>query len=431
MHAPIDRPTRTRFVVLAFLAALAFVLYLDRVCISQAATAIKADLNLSNQDMSIILMAFTLAYGLFEVPTGHWGDRIGARAVLTRIAVWWSAFTALTAVCTGFYSMVAVRFLFGAGEAGAFPNVARIIARWYPSGERGRIQGFIQTAALVGGAAAPVVAAYLIRDLGWRWAFVVFGATGIVWAACFWLWFRDDPDEHPAVNPAERAIIGPPGSAGRTHHAPIPWRAALSSPSIWLLGFITTCGAFNSYFYFSWYPTYLKEGRGVDNILAGQLASLGLAFGAVGTLTGGFIADWARSTPRKRFFAASAFILSAFALLGSVLSDSVYLAAVLAALSILTAQSTLSCWWSCAIEISGRHLGALFGLMNGMGVFGAMGSQFFVGVFADWRKRLGYLGRDQWDPIFYVYVAVLLLAAVSWASYRSYPVEDPHDAHHP
>ncbi|MFO0878300.1 MAG: MFS transporter [Gemmataceae bacterium] len=429
MHDPPTRPTRTRFVVLAFLCALAFVLYLDRVCISQAATSIKADLGLSNQAFSFVLMAFTLAYGIFEVPTGHWGDRIGSRAVLTRIAVWWSAFTAFTAACTGFYSLIVVRFLFGAGEAGAFPNVARIVARWYPPRERGRIQGFIQTAALVGGAAAPMVAAYLIRDLGWRWAFVVFGLTGVVWAGIFYLWFRDDPEHHSSVNPAELELIGPPGSSGSTHHAAIPWRAALSCPSIWLLGFITTCGAFNSYFYFSWYPTYLKEGRGLDNIVAGQLASLGLAFGAAGTLSGGFLADWARSTPRKRLVGSVSFVLAAIALFASVFADQPLLAAILAALSVLAAQATLSIWWSSAIEISGRHLGALFGLMNGMGVFGAMGSQFFVGAFVDWRKHHGHEGREQWDPIFAVYVVVLLLAAVSWACYQSRPVEEPHETH--
>src|SRR5262249_5355895 len=151
---------------------------------------IKDQLDLSNTQVSCVLMAFTLAYGLFEVPSGRWGDRAGSRNVLTRIALWWSAFTALTAACFGFYSLLVVRFLFGAGEAAALPNAARIVSRWYPSSERGRVQGLIQTAALVGGTVAPVVAAYLIRELGWRGAFVVFGGLGVVWAAAFWLWFR-------------------------------------------------------------------------------------------------------------------------------------------------------------------------------------------------------------------------------------------------
>ena len=119
-----------------------------------------------------------------------------------------AARASLTAACTGFYSLLLVRFLFGAGEAGAYPNAARVISRWYPTSERGRVQGLIQTAALVGGAAAPVVAAYLIRGLGWRGAFVIFGGLGVIWAVAFWLWFRDDPARHPAVNAGELALLG-------------------------------------------------------------------------------------------------------------------------------------------------------------------------------------------------------------------------------
>src|SRR3954471_21279941 len=142
------RPSRARLTLLGFLCALTFVLYVDRVCIAQAVGPIQNELGLSNTRMSYVLMAFTLAYGLFEVPSGRWGDRAGSRNVLTRIALWWSAFTALTAACTGFYSLLVIRFLFGAGEAGALPNAARIVSRWYPSAERGRVQGLIQAAAL-------------------------------------------------------------------------------------------------------------------------------------------------------------------------------------------------------------------------------------------------------------------------------------------
>src|SRR5687767_10791228 len=119
---PITRPTRARLTVLAFLCTLTFILYLDRVCIQQALPAIEAELNLTTMQQTYVLMAFQFAYGVFEVPMGHWGDRIGSRAVLTRIAVCWSAFTALTGACTGLWSLLVVRFLFGIGEAGALPN---------------------------------------------------------------------------------------------------------------------------------------------------------------------------------------------------------------------------------------------------------------------------------------------------------------------
>jgi MFS transporter, ACS family, glucarate transporter len=146
-----EAPTHARLVVLTLLCLLAFVLYLDRVCIGQAVGSIQDELDLSNTQMGMVLMAFTLAYGLFEVPTGRWGDRFGSRAVMVRIVIWWSAFTALTGVCTGVGTLLVVRFLFGAGEAGAYPNVARVIARWFPPRERSRVQGLFMASSLVGG----------------------------------------------------------------------------------------------------------------------------------------------------------------------------------------------------------------------------------------------------------------------------------------
>jgi hypothetical protein len=155
---------------------------------------IQDEMGLSNTQMALVLMAFTLAYGLFEVPTGHWGDRSGSRRVLARIVVWWSAFTALTGACTGFASLLLVRFLFGAGEAGAYPNAARVIARWFPPGERGRTQGLLMASGLVGGTAAQVLAGYLIGAWDWRWTFVAFGAVGVAWAAAL------------GCGPADRAL---------------------------------------------------------------------------------------------------------------------------------------------------------------------------------------------------------------------------------
>ncbi|MFO0927194.1 MAG: MFS transporter [Gemmataceae bacterium] len=422
MPSPADRPSRARAVVLALLCSLTFVLYLDRICISQALPRIQAELKLDNDAMKYVLMAFTLSYGLFEVPTGRWGDRLGGRRVLTRIVVWWSAFTALTAACTGFYSLLVVRFLFGAGEAGAYPNVARVVARWYPSPERSRVQGYVQTAAYVGSAFAPVLAAYLIHSIGWRSTFVLFGGLGLVWAVGFWVWFRDDPATHPAVNAAERALIGDGGPVGVSHHEPIPWREAVNNPSVRLLATIMVCASFNSYLYFSWFPKYLQAGRGVGEIEAGWLASLVLAGAAVGTMTGGFLGDWlARGRPisARRRQGAVAYTLAAGLIGVGVLCESPRLMATCAALSCVAAMLPMANWWSCAIEISGRHLGALFGLMNGLGVFGAMGSQYFFGRFTSWREAHGHVGRAQYDPAFAVYVVALLVAAVCWACYVS------------
>src|SRR3984893_9530488 len=195
-----ERPSRVRYGVLAFLAAMAFILYLDRACINQAAPIIKRELGISNTQLAIILGAFALAYGVFEIPAGWWGDRYGSRRILTRIVVWWSLFTALTGAAWGFGTLVVIRFLFGAGEAGALPNSARILRGWFPDSARGRAQGIVTTAMLLGGAAANATSQWLIDRIGWRWSFPVFALIGVGWAVAFYLWFRDDPADHPQTN---------------------------------------------------------------------------------------------------------------------------------------------------------------------------------------------------------------------------------------
>ncbi|HUQ70486.1 MAG TPA: MFS transporter [Planctomycetaceae bacterium] len=418
-------PTNTRFVVLGVLCLLSGVLYLDRVCISAALTSIKTDLHLSNTEASYFTMAFTLAYGLFEIPTGRWGDRIGGRRVLTRISLWWSAFTAMTGACNNLWTLIVVRFLFGAGEAGAFPNVARVLSRWFPDSERGRVQGVLLAASQAGGALAPFLAALLIQSIGWRLTFAAFGGVGAIWAAGFWWWFRDDPATHPAVNAAEAAHIGRRATAGNVHAA-IPWAAVVRNPSVWFLSTIMTFASFNSYIYFTWFPTVLMEGRGVDKIDAGLMASMVLAFSAVGTFVGGMILDLVVAgggIARRRLMGGCAFFTAASLLSCALLTRDPWLASLLTALSCFMTQSTQPLWWSCTIGISGKHVGSLFGLMNSCGVIGALSSQYLIGAIADWLGAKGYSGRAQWDPVFYINVGVLLVAGLLWSSFRFVPVE--------
>jgi ACS family glucarate transporter-like MFS transporter len=413
-------PTRVRYGVLGFLCTLSFVLYIDRVCIGQAVVPMQRDLGLSNTQIGYALAAFTMAYGLFEVPTGRWGDRFGSRGVLARIVIWWSLFTALTGAATGLAMLVAVRFLFGAGEAGAYPNAARIIARWFPHTERGRAQGIVITSAQLGGALAPVVAAYLIAEIGWRATFVAFSSLGLVWAVAFYWWFRDDPAEHPATNHAERRLLAP---AATTHDGqaagPIPWAAILANPSIWLLGTLQTCSSFLSYMFMGWYPTYLEKGRGVDALEAGKLASLVLAGSAVGCLASGFANDYlARATgnhpARFRFYGFAGTLAAAVALVVSIRCETPLAASLWASLAFMCAISQQATFWAVTTEIGGEHLGVVFGLMNSMGVPGAFVSSMFLGRFVDWMAARGHEGRAQWDPAFYVYAAVLLVGACCW-----------------
>ncbi|HLQ45958.1 MAG TPA: MFS transporter, partial [Planctomycetaceae bacterium] len=202
-------------------------------------------------------------------------------------------------------------------------------------------------------------------------------------------------------------------------HPPIPWRAVLSHPHVWLLGGVLACAAFNTYLYFSWYPTYLEKGRGVDSIESGRLASLVLTGGAIGCIGGGVLIDWLIRRTGNRRLSRRAWCSFAFAVAAACLDigrscDSPRFAALWTAGSVMFSVSTLSAWWGAVTDISGRHLGALCGLMYSLGGLGAIASQLFVGRFADWMKARGHTGRAQWDPMFSVYAVVLLVAACGW-----------------
>jgi len=198
---------RVRFRVVAFAVGLAGITYLDRICISTLAPAIMHDLSLTKLDMSYVFSAFAVAYALFEIPSAWWGERIGTRRVLTRIVCWWSTFTIATASVWSYGSMLAVRFLFGAGEAGAWPNAARTFSRWIPAPERGRVQGVFFAGAFLFGGLTPALVGLLEPHVGWRGVFACFGLTGFVWAAAWFRWFRDEPGDHPQVGQAELALI--------------------------------------------------------------------------------------------------------------------------------------------------------------------------------------------------------------------------------
>lgn len=408
------RPTRARYVVLFFLCSMSFVLYLDRVCIGQAVTDIKRDLGIGDGEMSYILAAFTLAYGLFEVPVGRWGDRFGARRTLTRIVVAWSVFTALTGACWNFGSMLVVRFLFGIGEAGAFPNVIRVTTAWFPPEKRGRYRGFFLACSLLGGAAAPALSAQIIAHIGWRGNFAVFGVVGLVWAIAFLLWFRETPAEHPAVNAAERAVIGPPTHAS-ARHDPLPWSLLVRNRNVLLLSLVIICSAALTYFFFSWYPDYLRTVRGVEEKSAGWLASLVLVGSTVGTFLGGFINDRLPTPTGRKLWCAATSALAGALVLAASSAESPEGMSLLFALATASLATFQAIWWGFCADVGGKHVGAVFGFMNGLGALGAMASQILFGQFLAWRHRQGLEGRAAVDDAFTVYAAVLWTAAIAWS----------------
>lgn len=437
---------------MGFLCSLAFILYIDRICIGQAGTAMKAELGLSNFQWGLVGVAFQFAYAIFEPTTGHWGDRFGSRRVLIRIVLWWSAFTALTGcvwkfswqllpgvAVNGFMLLLLIRFLFGGGEAGALPNAARVISSWFPPGKRGPPQALISTSAQIGGATAPALAAYFIQSpyIGWRWAFVIFGSLGLVWIWFFARWFRDDPATHPQVNDAERQYILAGRAAADESAAAhrIPWRLVFANRNIWLLGIINACTSFFSYMLFLWFPTYLKEGRGLDEIASGRMGSLPYLFGATGVLLGGYLGDWLTTRTGSRRLALGGMGTIGLLLAGTLVGGSVYVerpvvAVLSCSVGFFFSYIQLAAWWAAIADVAGRHLGALFGLCNMIGLAGGAVSQVFLGSFADYMKSLGFEGRAQWDPAFYLYGGVLMLGGLLWLFISPRKTVVPADAAH-
>jgi MFS family permease len=378
------RPTNARYGAVAFTLVMIAIAYLDRVCISTAAPAMQRDLGLSDSQMSLVFSAFTLSYAIFEVPSGWLADRFGARLALSRIVVWWSAMTAATGLTASFGALAAVRFLFGIGEAGAFPATARIYARWLPVRLHGRLFGVLLAAAALGGAVTQPLVVALLGRIGWRGSFAVFGAVGVLWSLAFWRWFRDDPHQHPAVNAAELELIAA-GGASNAPHAPVPWRALARNKTLVALCGMYVGAIYGWYFYLTWLPTYLLRARGFDLSQVGWLASLPLLGIAGGVLAGGWVSDHLKPRLGARLGATlpglvglplAALSVASAALVGDALT-SAFLLACAAGL----AGAGIAPAWATAVEIGGTHSAVVSGAMNTFGNLGGALCPVVVGWF--------------------------------------------------
>ena len=459
MNSSPSRPTRYRFLVLLALCSLAFLTYLDRICIMRVQGEIERDLGFAKltraddqslrergleQDaaaraklakdraterMSWVFAAFVAGYILFEVPGGWLGDRWGARKVIVRIVVCWSLFTAATGGIKGITSlfsshagpeqwlvaMIAIRFAFGVGEAGAYPNIARALGRWFPFRERATAQSFIWLSSRFGGACAPLILGGVMFVVGgWQRAFWVLGLAGMLWAIFFFVWFRDRPEDKPQVNDAERALI----RAGETLAGSIyddasapPFRwASLLSQNVLALCLVSFCVSFCFYFYITFLPKYLKDQFQVDYAQSQVISGLPLLFGGLACLAGGFLSDFAiRKTGSKRWGRSLIPILGwtaagccAFAV--SQLHSPV---AVMALIVVAFAFQDLGVpsMWSLPTDIGGRFAGTVGGWMNSAGAIGGMLSPLVAA-----KVSIAH----GWNATFLVFGSIYLLGAIAW-----------------
>ena len=437
-----SRPTHARYWVVVFAISLAVIQYIDRVAISQAMPDISAEMKFSDAQKGMIFSAFTLAYALFEIPTGWLGDKLGARSVLLRVVLWWSFFTAATGWAWNYVSMLVIRFLFGAGEAGCFPNLTKAFSTWLPKRDRTRAQALMWMGARWGGASAPLLVVLVMTFMSWRMAFLAFAGLGVVWAAIFYWWFRDNPRDHSGVNAAELEMLKE-NEQNVSGHGDVPWRALLTRPSMWLLWAQYFCLSYGWYFYVTWLPTYLAETSSVDlmnNVimrtigdgLAGIAALFGstldqavqvkllnaarsgipLFFGGIGALVGGIVAS--RLVARRitvpvvrralgvvGFTGASALLMTSF-----YIKDPVLTILAMGMASFCNDLTMPGSWASC-MDIGGKYAGTVSGSMNMMGNFGGMAGPIVTGFV------LAATSRD-WQIVFAISSVIYFLGAVCW-----------------
>jgi ACS family glucarate transporter-like MFS transporter len=355
-----------RQIVLSLLVALSMITYLDRVCIAIAEPWIQPELNIGPEQWGWVLGAFVVTYGLFEIPSGALGDRIGQKKVLMRIVVWWSTFTCLTGAARSYPALLVVRLLFGAGEAGAFPNISGSIARWFLPSERGRAQGAVWAASRAGGVLAPWLAMPIMRRFGWRAAFVIFGAVGLLWAVMWTRWYRDHPESNPTPRESEIAEKRPA----------TPWGTLFRAPQLWLLMAMFSCYVWGSMFYLTWFPTYLMKGRGLANEEVELYAASPFILGVLGNLAGGRLSDHLVKrrglTSGRRWVGSVSLACSAALMLLSALTPGKIAATVLLALGFGAMDCMLPSAWAICLDLGRQHSGAVAGAMNSAGQAGGL-----------------------------------------------------------
>ena len=402
-----SRPTHVRHVVLGLTVAAYMITYMDRQVLATTRPAIMEELGISLVAMGWVTFAFRMAYALFQVPGGWLGDTIGARRALTMVVSWWSAFTALTALAWSAASMIVIQVFFGLGEAGAFPIATRSLSRWMRPTERGFAQGITHAGSRLGGAITPpIVALAIVPFFGWRAAFYAFGVLGVVWSAVWFYYYRDTPEEHAGVNEAERELIA--GGIKRKATGSVPWRQILSHGNLWVLSVMYFFYNYNLNVYQDWFPTYLRQAKGMTLAQMGIYASLPLLSGVIGDLAGGWFSDHVlRRTGNvnlaRRWVAIAGFLLSAAATVPAVLAHDPKVSVAFYCVAFFGLEWTVGISWAVTLDIGGDFAGSVSAVMNMLGNIGGAVAATVVTYTA---------ARYGWNVPFLMTAGLCLIAAV-------------------
>jgi sugar phosphate permease len=411
------RPSGGRWYILLLISLMYLITYLDRVNISTAAPEISKEFGFDKVTMGVIFSAFVWAYAIFQVPGGWLSDRFGARTILTGVVSFWSVMTVATAAAFSSVSFIAVRFLFGVGEAGAFPGATRAMQLWYPQSERGFVQGITHSASRLGAAISPPIVVLIMSELGWRWVFVICGAVGFVWALWWQLSYRNLPEEHGLVNKEELARIRGVDDTGRINPPPIsrqtnvPWSTLVRSPNMWAIMAAYFTYVYCLWIFLSWLPSYLVEARHFTLLKVGLFASLPLFAGVIGDTVGGLATDWllkktGSAKIGRRTVAITGLLGCAMFIVPAALTEDAYVAVYCLTASMFFLEFTIGPSWAVPMDTGGKYSGTVSGMMNMAGNIGGALSPIVFGVLAQ---------GGNWEAPFIVAAVLLVAGSAVWA----------------
>lgn len=412
------KPTHKRFWVLFVVCCIYFITYLDRVNMSVAAPLLMREYGIDKVQLGMVFSAFMLSYVIFQLPVGMLGDRFGPRLVLSAMVAVWSLVTFTTTFAWSLAALVGFRLLFGATEAGAFTLATRSFAQWIPATERGFAQGLTHGFSRLGGAVTPLILAPIIYAYGWREAFYLCAAVGLVWAIFWFVWYRDTPAQFNAawggVNDEEIALIAH-SKGQKRKSAQIGTLTMFRSKNMWMLCAGYFCYVYNLWIFLTWLPTYLVDARGFTILKMGIFASIPLLAGTIGDTLGGWLSDqiWkktGRANFSRRIVGMSGLIAAACFMIPGAMTDSPSLAIFFLAASLFGLEMAVGVYWAVCLDIGDEYAGTVSSMMNCFGNIGSILSPFVFGVIVQ--------ATGSWTYPFLVASAILVAGALIWLLIR-------------
>lgn len=422
-------PIPYRFRVLVMLCSLTSLTYLDRICISIVGVRIKSELHLNNEQFGWVLAAFALAYAVFEIPSGMLGDRIGPRKIFIRIVILWSFFTALTGLVNGLVALLIVRFLFGVGESGTYPNSILVVSRWFPVSETGKVLSWVGIGSQLGAAIAPIIIVPIAVTYGWRMPFFVIGSIGIVWVGVCYSWFRDFPAQMKTMPASEKKMIELSCRHKNQQHL-VSWKLIFRNSTLWPLMLMYFCCQWANYFFIAWMPVYLQEGRGFSENSMKQITSILFIVGISGFLAGGAAGDWflkrkglkkGRRITGMLGLGACGFLL----LMAAISANNSITASCLIGANFSFSFGVMVSYAVCA-DIGRNNAGTVTGAMNFFGQMGAFSLALIFGKIVQVTHHFDY-------PL-YLLAIVLFAGCLLWLAIdpgKSLPIMETNTRPYP